>query len=165
MTRSATRGLAARVALLLTAAAAGGTAANLLSPRRIPWVEDWGNYIEAKALKEGVRLVRLNEAVTMQASGSHLILDARSGADYEAGHVAGAFSVPYTTVEEGLEPIQAFLSPSQPILAYCFGQNCDESFLLTAYLRRQGFTNVVLFAGGFQEWEQAGHPVTRGPSP
>ncbi len=165
MNRTPRGGFAARAALLLLAAAAAAAAANFLSPRRIPWVEDWSNYIEAKALKEGLVLVNLDEAATMQAAGTHLLLDARSAADYEAGHLPGAFSVPYTTVEEDLMRVAAFLSPSQPILAYCYGENCDESFLLAAYLRHQGFTNIVLFAGGFQAWEQAGRPVERGPSP
>jgi rhodanese-related sulfurtransferase len=47
-------------------------------------------------------------------------------------------------------------------MTYCSGKNCDESFLLTLYLRRQGFTNVVLFTGGFETWTARGHPVERG---
>ena len=41
-----------------------GTLANLVSPRRIPWVGDWENYIETKALKEKITLITAAQART-----------------------------------------------------------------------------------------------------
>ncbi|MFH0953395.1 MAG: rhodanese-like domain-containing protein [Verrucomicrobiota bacterium] len=150
-------------ALILLIAILCGGAANLVSPRRIPWVEDWANYIEAKALKEGVRLVRTEQARRIVDAGMHVVLDARPAADYAAGHLPGATSLPYNTVEESLADVQSMLAQSTPILTYCAGENCDESFLLTLFLRQQGFTNSVLFLGGFDQWKAAGYPVEGAP--
>ena len=149
-------------AVILLVAVACGTASQLVRRDRIPWFEDWSNYIEAKALKEGIPLATVKQAMTFLQSGTHVILDARPAADYEAGHIPTALSVPYDSVADAMVTAQQHLTPSQPIMTYCSGKNCDESFLLTQYLRRQGFTNVVLFAGGFETWSAEGHPIERG---
>lgn len=152
-----------RAAGLLLTAILFGTASNLVHPARIPWVEDWSKYIESKALKEKIALVTPAQALKIVGAGNHVILDARPAADFDAGHIPGAVSLPYDTVEEKMTEVQALLTPAQPILTYCSGESCDESFLLTLYLRRQGFTNVVLFAAGFDQWKSAGNPVEGGP--
>ena len=41
----------------------------------------------------------------------------------------------------------------------------EEAEVETRFLRQQGFTNVLLFAGGFTVWEQAGKPVEKGAAP
>lgn len=146
---------------ILLAAAVCGTASQLFRRDPIPWFENWSNFIEAKAIKEGIPLVTAAQAMAFLQSG-HLILDARPAADYEAGHIPSARSVPYDSIVDALPAVQQFLTPSTPVMTYCSGKNCDESFLLTQYLRKQGFTNVVLFAGGFETWSMEGHPIERG---
>ena len=128
----------------------------------IPWFEDWSSHIEAKALKEGVPLATAAQVLAFLQAGTHVILDARPAVDYEAGHIPTARSVPYLSVDDAMAAVQQYLTPSGPILTYCSGKTCDESFLLTQYLRRQGFTNVTLFAGGFETWSAEGHPVEKG---
>ena len=147
---------------ILIVAVACGAASQLVRRDPIPWFEDWSNYIEAKALKEGLPLVTAAQAMAFLQSGTHVILDARPAADYEAGHIPTALSAPYESVAEAMVAVQQHLTPSGPIMTYCFGKKCDESFLLSQYLRRQGFTNVVLFAGGFETWRAEGHPVEKG---
>ena len=147
---------------ILIVAVACGAASQLVRRDRIPWFEDWSSYIEAKALKEGIPLATAAQVMTFLQSGTHLILDARPAADYEAGHLPTARSVPYDSVADAMVAVQQYLTPSGPIMTYCSGKDCDESFLLTQYLRQQGFTNVVLFAGGFETWSAEGHPVERG---
>ena len=159
---SALRPAAGHAVLILAVAALLGFAANTLSPRRIPWTEDWGNYIETKALREGVLLVTTPRAKELADQHACIILDARPAADYQAGRIPGAISLPYDNVEAELAHVQVLLSPSQPIMTYCSGKQCDESFLLTLYLRKAGFTNIVLYAGGFDQWKAEGLPVEGG---
>lgn len=147
---------------ILLVAVACGASSQLVRRDRIPWFEDWSNYIEAKALREGIPLATAAQAMTFLQSGTHVILDARPTSDYGAGHIPTAISVPYDSVAAAMVTAQQYLTPSRPIMTYCSGKNCDESFLLTQYLRSQGFTNVVLFAGGFETWSAEGHPVERG---
>ena len=156
-------GLFLRTGAILFVAVACGAAANLLSPHRIPWVEDWSRYIEAKAMKEGITLVTAKQVERILHDGTHVVFDARPPADYRAGHLPGAVSLPQLSVEDELANVQHLLTPAQPILTYCNGLDCDESLLLTLYLRQQGFTNAVLFAGGFKEWAAGGRPVEGAP--
>jgi rhodanese-related sulfurtransferase len=140
-----------------------GTVANVVSPRRIAWVEDWSHFVEARAYREGLTLINTAEAQQLWQKGTHLFLDARSPRDFEAGRIPGAFSLPYAAISEHLGPLQGLLTPRQPLVAYCSGVECDESLLLAIELRRMGFTNVVLYAGGIQKWREAGYPVEEGP--
>jgi rhodanese-related sulfurtransferase len=155
-------GIFSRALALVALALVCSVAANLLRPDPIPWVEDWSRHIEARAMKERITLVDVEQAFRVVHSGLHLVLDARPAADFQAGHLPGALSVPYEAKEEAMAEVQMFLTPSRPILAYCSGEACDESFLLTLYLRDQGFTNVALFAGGTAAWKAAGHPLQEG---
>ena len=161
-TTKASGRLLAHIAGLLLVAVVCGVAAQVIRRDPIPWFETWSNYIEAKALKEGIPLVTSAQVLGFLQAGTHLILDARPASDFESGHIPSARSVPYGFADEALMPVQPYLTPSGPIVTYCSGKSCDESLLLTQYLRRQGFTNVVLCAGGFETWNAEGHPVERG---
>ncbi len=146
---------AAQVAVILLAAAALGVLAQTISPRRIPWREDWSRYVETKALAAGLPLASLDDAQRIVAGQTHLILDARSMADYDRGHLPGAMPLPHAQLETAYLDIAPLLTPEQPIMVYCSGLECDESFLLSLHLREQGFTNVSLFVGGYAAWQAA----------
>jgi hypothetical protein len=109
------RRLAFQAIVVLLVAAACGTASQLVRRDRIPWFEDWSNYIEAKVLKEGISLATAKQAMTFLQSGTHAILDARPAADYEAGHIPTALSIPYDSVADAMVMAQRYLTPSQPI--------------------------------------------------
>ena len=140
-----------------------GTAANFLSPRRIPWVQDWAHHVEARAYQAGLTLANTEEAWELFQKGRHLFLDARSEKDYQLGHIPGAMSLPQAAYEQYLVGFQGFLTPEQPIVVYCSGLECDESLLLAVELKRMGMTNIVLYAGGFEKWRAAGYPVEMSP--
>jgi rhodanese-related sulfurtransferase len=137
---------------------------NLVRPSgAIPWVGDWDHYIETKALKEGIPLASLEQTRQMAEEGLTIVLDARPLEEYDAGHIPGAVALPYDAVDEYFPDVQIMLVPDQPILAYCSGKACDDSFELILFLREQGYTNVVLFAAGFNEWKKNQYPVEGGP--
>ena len=144
---------------LMAAAALLGGLAQLVSPTRIPWHEDWSRYVETKALKVGLALASLDDVQRMVREQSHLLLDARPVADYDRGHLPGALSLPQADLDTYYPQILPLLTAEQPLLVYCSGHECDESFLLSVYLREQGFTNLSLFVGGLLTWREAGLPV------
>ncbi|HOW96822.1 MAG TPA: rhodanese-like domain-containing protein [Kiritimatiellia bacterium] len=154
---------ALRVAGLLLMAAVAGGLANLAHPRKIAWVEDWSRYIEARALAAGFRLADTATTREIVENRSHLIFDARPAMDFKAGHLPGAVSLPYDAVQNEFQNVAVLLLGGQPILTYCSGLVCDESFLLTEFLRQQGTTNIVLYSGGYEEWTRAGLPVEGRP--
>ncbi|HJU83793.1 MAG TPA: rhodanese-like domain-containing protein [Holophagaceae bacterium] len=101
-----------------------------------------------------------------------LFFDARRSEEFEAGHIAGAHSVPVW--EDGLTerlvalegrpgfpPRKARLAT--PVLVYCSGGACEDSHLLAEQLFPLGFGNVLIYTGGFPDWAAKGRPVARGP--
>jgi rhodanese-related sulfurtransferase len=155
-----------KILVMATAALVAAVAVNALRPRgAIPWVGEWGHYVEAKALRAGIPIVNLIETHDIVQSRTHTVFDARPRADYEAGRLPGALSLPFNTVEADFESVCIFITPEQPILTYCSGQDCDDSFLLAEWLIRRGYTNVVLYPSGFDKWQAAGYPVERSGPP
>lgn len=88
-----------------------------------------------------------------------IVLDVRPSEEYEAGHVAGAHSIP---VEE-LESRLAELPADQEIVAYCRGPYCVFAPSAVELLRRRGYRARRL-ADGFPEWRLAGLPMASGRS-
>ena len=134
-------------------------AAQYTMPRRIPWSQDWERAVMDKAQASGIQVASLDEVQDITRQMTHIILDARSTADYLEGHLPGAFSLPDSEMEAYLPGVLPLLSPEQPVLVYCSGKACDESLQLGMKLKEQGFTNLLLFAGGILEWNAAGLPL------
>ncbi len=68
-------------------------------------------------------------------------------------------TLPELEFEDYFPDIQPLLMPDLTILVYCSGKECDESLNLCVLLQQQGYENLVLFAGGMQEWKAAGKPI------
>jgi rhodanese-related sulfurtransferase/DNA-binding transcriptional ArsR family regulator len=92
-------------------------------------------------------------------SGEVTLIDVRPEAEYHAGHIAGALSVPLETLQRRLRTIPK----GQPVVAYCRGPYCVLAVEAVARLRRRGYT-VRRFADGFPGWKADGHAVRTGTS-
>jgi len=155
--------MALRILWLLLLAMGVSAAANFLRPHPLPWRGEWAQHVEQRAWQANVHLV--GPATVRQASetGAAKLLDARPAADYYAGHIPRAQSLPFDLATEMLANMQLDLARDQPLIIYCARPDCDEGLELALYLRRAGFTNVVLFAGGLSEWCAAGGRVEATP--
>lgn len=95
-----------------------------------------------------------------------LFLDARLESDYEAGHIDGAFSMPFTRLgtDEGIDTILMLASPGDGTLfvIYCTGGDCEASEDTAIRLTDLGFDNFAIMADGYEDWKAAGHPVSAG---
>ena len=91
-----------------------------------------------------------------------LFLDARDAGDYEKGHIPGAIRL--TNVEAQNEPERMKGLPLQgkPTIVYCEGGTCEASLELARYLIESGWKKVLVYMGGFPEWNAAGNPVETG---
>lgn len=99
------------------------------------------------------------ELLTRAKAGEVVVLDVRPAAEYAAGHIPGALSIP---VEELADRI-AELPADADVVAYCRGVYCvlahDAVRLLSARGRR-----AVRLADGMLEWRLANLPVATGAS-
>jgi rhodanese-related sulfurtransferase len=84
-----------------------------------------------------------------------VILDVRSAEGYRAaeGHIAGAVSAPFDTIERQLPELLPY--QNQTVLVY--GENDEEGALAAKLLILAGFRNVVHVSGGLKGWIEHGY--------
>jgi rhodanese-related sulfurtransferase len=136
-----------------------GLAANAGSPLHIPFLTP------PKAPPHAADVVTLQEAKALWNSGTAFFLDARATADYQAGHIAGALSLPIDEFDNHYLQIQPMLAPDATIVAYCDGKDCDLSHRLMDRLRELGYHNVRLLVNGWTTWHTAGLLTHSGGQP
>lgn len=91
-----------------------------------------------------------------------VIVDARDGASFAAGHITGAVSLPLGEAGARLADFTKKYPPSTLLVVYCNGYDCHDSHNLAEKLIPAGYSTVFVFEGGFPEWQSAGYPVTGG---
>jgi rhodanese-related sulfurtransferase len=84
-----------------------------------------------------------------------IILDTRPAAEYRgpSGHIAGAISAPFDTIEKQLPE----LLPYQNDTVLVYGANATDGELAARLLSLAGFRNVVHVAGGLDAWIARGY--------
>jgi rhodanese-related sulfurtransferase/predicted transcriptional regulator len=104
--------------------------------------------------RDGVELLSASELQERLERGKVVILDVRPEAEYQAGHIPGAISVPL----EQLDAITPALPKRREVVAYCRGPYCVYADDAVRLLRSRGLRARRLDVG-FPEWRQAGLPV------
>jgi rhodanese-related sulfurtransferase/DNA-binding HxlR family transcriptional regulator len=106
--------------------------------------------------RSGLEPVTRAELEARLQAGDTVVLDVRPSAEYEAGHIPGATSVPVGTLRR-----LRSLSRDIEIVAYCRGPYCVYADEAVRQLRKRGFTARRL-EEGFPEWKRAGLPIDAG---
>ena len=109
--------------------------------------------------RDGIEAIGRDELAARLARGEVLVLDVRPAAEYTAGHIAGARSVPVTELRRHLRA----LPQDAEVVAYCRGPYCVYADEAVRELTRHGYRARRL-ADGYPEWKRAGLPVTAGES-
>ena len=86
-------------------------------------------------------------AELMESQSDYIILDVRTQAEYDQGHIPGAICVPNETIGTG--DIPALPDKAQLILVYCRSGNRSKQ--AAQKLADSGYTNIVEF-GGILSW-------------
>ena len=91
-----------------------------------------------------------------------LFLDARDPAEYEKGHIPGAIRLTNPEAQNEPDRLKALPVNGRPIICYCEGGACEASLDLARFLIESGHRKVLVYMGGFPEWEAAMKPVEKG---
>lgn len=98
--------------------------------------------------------------VTTQEVEQHIrntrIIDLRDREFYYLGHIEGACWLPFYVLLERAEEV---LHPDEPVIFYDGGVNDWRARDAVETLERMGFDRVMLYSGGWQEWEKV-HPTS-----
>ncbi len=106
--------------------------------------------------RAGLETISRTELRTRLRRGDVVVLDVRPRAEYAAGHVKGALSVPLAELARRLKD----LPRQSEVVAYCRGPYCVYADDAVRVLRRRGFAARRL-EDGFPEWSRAGLPTDR----
>jgi len=107
--------------------------------------------------RDGVEVVDRDQLAARLRRGDLIVLDVRPGAEYRAGHIAGARSLPIADLRRHLRA----LPKGAEVVAYCRGPYCVYADEAVRELNRKGFRARRLI-DGFPEWKRAGLPVAAG---
>jgi rhodanese-related sulfurtransferase/DNA-binding MarR family transcriptional regulator len=103
--------------------------------------------------------VAQDELARRLRDGQVLVMDVRPEAEYAAGHIPGAVSVPHDQLAARIAELPA----GTDIVAYCRGRYCVFAPDAVRLLRARGFSARPL-EGGLPGWRLAGLPVTAAAS-
>jgi rhodanese-related sulfurtransferase/predicted transcriptional regulator len=98
-----------------------------------------------------------DELAERMASGDVVVIDVRPSAEYAAGHIAGAVSIPIDDLAANIAALPADLE----VVAYCRGPYCVFADDAVRLLRRRG-RSAHRLQDGFPEWRCAELPVEVG---
>jgi rhodanese-related sulfurtransferase len=106
---------------------------------------------------DGVEEITREELARRLRAGDVILLDVRPAAEYQAGHVRGARSVPITELRRRLRELPRDVD----IVAYCRGPYCVYANDAVRQLRKRGYRARRL-QDGYPEWRRQGLPVAAG---
>ena len=107
--------------------------------------------------RDGIEVMDRDQLAARIRRGGVVVLDVRPEAEFSAGHIAGARSVPIGDLRRHLRA----LPKDQEVVAYCRGPFCVYADDAVRTLARRGYRARRL-VDGYPEWKRAGLPVAVG---
>ena len=96
-----------------------------------------------------IKHVSMNDIVQiMEENENYIILDVRTQAEYNQGHITNAICIPNETIDENV--VNKLLDKNQMILVYCRSGNRSKQ--AAEKLKKLGYTDLIEF-GGIIDWK------------
>ena len=112
------------------------------------------NYFSSR---EELEPISCGDLLSKLKEKSVFMLDVRPREEYEAGHIAGARSIPLTELKARLREIPR----KREVVAYCRGPYCVFADEAVSILAARGY-RALRFEEGFPEWKSRGLAVETG---
>ena len=106
--------------------------------------------------------VRLQDVKQIVASKSMVLVDGRSEADYENGHLPGAYSLSVANFDKRVSQFSAEHPKEGACVIYCGSGQCGLSRQLASLLQKKGYHQLKLYSAGYNDWFLSGNPVEKG---
>ena len=135
---------ARQAGLILLVALVPGVLAAVFHPRRPAWSRDQ------------VAVPEVEWAAVQQGPAPALLIDARSAAAYQRGHIPGALWLGDSPEGGGTVAVARVWRPGMRLVVYCDSPRCDAAQTAARRLRRElGLDDVVVLKGGWSAWSAA----------
>jgi rhodanese-related sulfurtransferase len=104
--------------------------------------------------RTGLQVMTRDELRRRLRTKDVVVLDVRPEPEYASGHIAGAVSVPFDTLQARLGEIPT----GTQVVAYCRGPYCVYADEAVRLLQRRG-RSAARLEDGYPEWQAAGLPT------
>ncbi|HET6398982.1 MAG TPA: rhodanese-like domain-containing protein [Candidatus Thermoplasmatota archaeon] len=91
----------------------------------------------------------------LDTTAKAFVLDVRTPAEYEAGHIAEATNIPHDAIRARAGDLPA--DKATPMFVYC--RTGARSAAASETLADLGYTHIVNMVGGYPDWAAAGYPT------
>ena len=96
----------------------------------------------------------------LDAGDDFVLVDALAPMVYAHSHLPGAINLPPSAVEP-TRVARRIPDRDTEIVVYCSSPDCDDSVLTAQRLHELGYSNVLHYRGGKDEWRELGFPLER----
>jgi rhodanese-related sulfurtransferase len=161
-------GLALKALVLSVVGALLGLGVNAVRAHGLPLKARGFDYqisCEAATVASTNRTLTPPEAAKLRAEKDVALVDIRGAEAYAAGHVAGAQSLPVSSVMPTDPAKLAALSKYRVVIVYDQGEELGRAEEFAGELTTAGVKDVRFLGGGYQAYAAASQPVTTGASP
>jgi rhodanese-related sulfurtransferase len=146
-----------RSSLVLLVAVCVGMLANAVSPQGLPLLGP----VPRPPDNNGFTSIDLDEAYRLFLGRRSVFVDARSGEEFREGRIPGARLLTYDDFEETVSTFRDLIPEDTILVTYCSGEGCGSSREVAELLSEEGYKNIRLFVGGWDQWKGSGYPVEK----
>ncbi len=90
-------------------------------------------------------------------AGQLTVIETLRDEHFEQGHLPSAIHIHFEQIAERAPEL--LLDKDAAIVTYCSNTSCRNSEIAANQLTAMGYSNVRKYAGGKQDWQQAGLPL------
>jgi len=98
-----------------------------------------------------------SKATRLMNNNDTLILDVRTPADFNSGHIKGAKNMPLSDFTTSIDKLAN--DKKKPVLVYCASGNTVTKAIKV--LQKAGFEQVNNLEGGIAAWKEANMPLSK----
>jgi rhodanese-related sulfurtransferase len=107
--------------------------------------------------KQGGAAITPTNLVNLVNREGAMLLDIRDSKEYSSGHIAGAVSMPVSSIDARIGELESH--KDKPVVLVCkMGQHASAT---GRKLKALGFENVRRLSGGMSEWTASSLPVVK----
>lgn len=106
--------------------------------------------------RQNIDIIDADQTQALLEAGATL-LDVREPSEFDLGHLPNAVHVPRGLLEFMVGNHPALQDMNKTMVVYC--KNGGRSTLATDLLKRMGFSDIHMLAGGFDNWTGTIHKV------